>query len=100
VRPKPARARGNPRLVRCVFRVPGLVVDDLDDLVEAATDMLGYDVTRANVARAAFTVLLNALKNGNPKPMFDAISAARRKRGRKPRQPPPQVLVQVEEASV
>ncbi len=100
MRPKPARARGNPGLECCIFRVPGLVVDALDDFAETATDTLGYNVTRANMARAAFAVLLNVVKNGDSKPVFDAICAARRKRGRKARQPLPQVVVQVEEASV
>jgi hypothetical protein len=81
------------------MRVPASVRDRLDSIATDATDALGCDVGRATVARAAFTMWLATVKEGDSTPFFDAIRVAIVKRGRKPRQPAPQVVAHGEEAS-
>jgi hypothetical protein len=81
------------------MRVPVSVRDRLDSIATDATDALGCDVGRATVARAAFTMWLATMKEGDSTPFFDAIRVAIVKRGRKPGQPTPQVVVHREEAS-
>jgi len=83
---------------RRVVRLPSSMFDRIDQLVRTAKDTLCYKVPRATVVRAALDAWLDVADDA-PKLLIMAIHKARVKRGRKPRRPPAQVRIHVEEAS-
>lgn len=70
-------------LLRCVLRLPGDMLDRVDELASVASVALVCDVPRAAVVRAALTAWLDAADERNPKHIIEAIRVAMIKRGRK-----------------